>query len=151
MTVDEILELMDDMLDKAVAVPFSNKKSLVEIDKMRDYIDEIRFNLPNEITNAKKMVGDRSEIIKQANQEAEGIIKRAEERAKVILDHDQIVKQAKEKANDIILTAQNKDREIRIAMNERIDEMLSATETMLSKNISDVRQVKSAIKSTKKK
>lgn len=47
MTVDEILELMDELLDKAVAFPFSSKKSLIEVDKMREYIDEIRYNLPS--------------------------------------------------------------------------------------------------------
>ena len=41
-----------------------------------------------------------------------------------MVNNEEIVKQAKEKANDIILNAQNKDKEIRIAMNERIEEML---------------------------
>ena len=31
MTIDEILEMMDELLDKATSVPFTNKKSLVDV------------------------------------------------------------------------------------------------------------------------
>ena len=61
MTIDEILDLMDELPDKSVAIPFSNKKCAVDIDKLREYIDEIRYNMPNEISNAKQMVYDRSQ------------------------------------------------------------------------------------------
>ena len=44
MTIDEILEMMDDLLDKAVSVPFSNKKSMVDAEQLREYIDGIRYN-----------------------------------------------------------------------------------------------------------
>lgn len=70
MTIDEILEMMDELLDKAVTVPFSNKKSMVDTDKLREYIDNIRYNLPSEIRKAKEMVADRSEIISEANAKA---------------------------------------------------------------------------------
>jgi vacuolar-type H+-ATPase subunit H len=150
MTIDEILDLMDELLDKSVAIPFSNKKCAVDIDKLREYIDEIRYNMPNEISNAKQMVYDRSQIINGAKKEAENIIKRAEERAKLMVNNEEIVKQAKEKANDIILNAQNKDKEIRIAMNERIEEMLSQAEEVMNKNLNEIRQIKNAIRETAK-
>ena len=73
------------LLDKAVSVPLSKKKSMVDTEKMREYIDSIRYNLPSEIKKAKQMVADRSLIITEANAKAEEIIKRAEERAKVIV------------------------------------------------------------------
>ncbi len=151
MTIDEILILMDEVLDKAPAIPFSNKKCAVDIDKLREYIDEIRDNMPNEISNAKQMVYDRSQIINEARKEAEIIIKRAEERAKLIVNNDEIVRLAKEKAGDIILNAQNKDRDIRMAMNERMDGMLNETEEILIKNINDIRQIRNAIRETAKK
>lgn len=151
MTIDEILELMDELIDKAVAVPFSNRKCLVETDKLREYIDEIRYNLPKEIKNAKEMVLDRSQIINEAKKESENIIKRAEERAKLIISEDEIMKQAKEKACEILHNAQTKEKDIRIAMNERMEEMLGQTEEILSKNLDDIRKTRAAIRSSKKK
>ena len=46
--IDDILDMMDDMLDNASSVPFSVKKSIIDCDQMRDYINEIRLNLPQE-------------------------------------------------------------------------------------------------------
>ena len=54
MTIDEILEMMDDMLDKAVTVPFSGKKCMIDADKLREYIDNIRYNLPTEIKKPRR-------------------------------------------------------------------------------------------------
>jgi len=151
MTIEEILELMDEVLDKSVAVPFSNKKCLVEIEKLREYVDEIRYNMPREIRNAKEMVSDRTQIINEAKQEAENIIKRAEERAKLIVSNDEVVKQAKEKAAEILHNAHTKEREIRKAMNERMEDMLSQVETTLSKDLENIKQIKTAIRASAKK
>ena len=85
MTIDEILEMMDDLLDKSVTVPFSNKKCMVDADKLREYIDNIRYSLPTEIKRAKQMVADRTDIISDANVQAAQIIKNAEERATVLV------------------------------------------------------------------
>ena len=41
MTVEEILELMDELLDKSSSVPFSQKK-MIDVEQMREYIDSIR-------------------------------------------------------------------------------------------------------------
>lgn len=151
MTIDEVLELMDDLLDKAAVVPFSSKKCMIEVEKMRDYIDQIRYNMPNEIDNAKKMVGDRTQIINEARKEAESIIKRAEERAKLMVSETEIVKLAKDRANEILLNAESKDRDIRIAMTERMDEMLNQTEAILTQNTNDIKQLRSAIRTTSKR
>ena len=57
MTVEEILELMDELLDKSSSVPFSQKK-MIDVEQMREYIDSIRLNLPGEIKRAKDMTRD---------------------------------------------------------------------------------------------
>ena len=43
---------------------------------------------------SKKIVEDRERIVQEARQEADGIIKQAEERAKVITSEQEIVKRA---------------------------------------------------------
>ena len=58
MVIAEILDMMDDLLDNASSVPFSVKKSIVDCDKLREYINEIRLNLPPEIKQAKMIVRD---------------------------------------------------------------------------------------------
>jgi len=151
MTIEEILEQMDVVLDKAVAVPFSSKKSLVDVEQLRELIDEVRYNLPKEITNAKQMVYDRSKILNDAKKEAESIIKVAEDKARLLLKNDEVVKNAKLRAAEIINNATIKDNEIKKAMNDRIDDMLNETEKVLAKNVADIHTIRSAIKATAKK
>ncbi len=155
MNIDEILDLMDGLLDKSSAVPFSNKR-MVDSEQMREYIDTIRLNMPTEVKKAKDTARDRENILAEANKNAEEIIKLAEERAKVLVSEQEIIKQAGEVANDqlkrakeqadqIVADAMTKDREIRNALASNLNKVLSDAERVLTKNLNDVTATKEAV------
>lgn len=81
MNVEELLEMMEETLEAGTIVPFSASKRMVDVDRMRDIIDEVRNNLPDEIRESKKIVNDREQIMQNARIESENIIQQAEERA----------------------------------------------------------------------
>jgi regulator of protease activity HflC (stomatin/prohibitin superfamily) len=137
---------MDDLLDKASAVPFSVKKVIVDSDRMRDCINDIRLNLPSEIKDAKHIVLDRKTILADANREAEQIIRRAEEKAKIIVSNDEITKAAKLNANDILAQAQSKAKEIKAAADKYIDSILQQAEESLASDLLDVKKTRQAIR-----
>ena len=142
MVIDDILDMMDDLLDNASSVPFSVKKSIIDCDQMREYI-----NLPQEIKQAKLIVRDRQTIINDANKEAENIVRRAEDRAKVIVSNDEITKAAKAKAVEMVNQAQAKSKEIKNAANKYIDDVLVQAEECLQANLADIRKTRQAVKS----
>ena len=111
MTVEEILELMDELLDKSSSVPFSQKK-MIDVEQMREYIDSIRLNLPGEIKRAKDMTRDKKNILTEANKEAEEIVKKAKEEAKKLVAQEEIIKQAADYAKQIAAEA-NKQQPFR--------------------------------------
>ena len=148
MSIDEILEMMDDMLDKAVNVPFTSKKSLIEVDKMRDLIDEIRINMPKEIKQARDLVNDRKTILNDAKNEAANIISRAEQRASMLVSQQEIVRQANAKANELNANAQAQTKELRDITNRYVDNMLTKVEELLSNDLIDVKKARSALKNT---
>lgn len=148
MSIDEILEMMDDMLDKAVNVPFTSKKSLIEVDKMRDLIDEIRINMPKEVKQARDLVNDRKTILNDAKNEAANIISRAEQRASMLVSQQEIVRQANAKANELNATAQAQTKELRDLTNKYVDNMLTKVEELLSNDLIDVKKARNALKST---
>ncbi len=150
MNIDEVLEMLDDLLDKAPSVPFSGKKAVVDADRIRDLLNEIRLSLPQEIKHAKLIVQDRQTIISDANKEAEGIVRRAEERAKSIISNDEITKQAKQHAVELLTQSQSKAKEIRNATNEYIDNILNQTEEMLTTSLVDLKKTRQAIRMTNK-
>jgi len=147
MNIEQILENMDEMLDKSWGLPLSGGRTVVDADKIRDLIDDIRINLPTEIKQAKAIVSDRSEILIAAKKEGEAIIRKAEERSKAMISHEEIVKQAQERAADIMTQAQVKAREIRQAAYDFSDDLLKGTEEALAKSLGDVRSTRQALRS----
>ena len=77
MTIDELLDVLDDTLEEATNLPFTGGKRVVDVEKLRDTIDEIRLNMPAEIRQAKGVVRDRNNILENAKAEANAIVKRA--------------------------------------------------------------------------
>jgi len=150
MNIEEILETMEEALDKAVAVPFSGKKSLVDVEKMHELVYEIRSNMPKEIEQARNLVSDRKLIISEAKSEADAIIKKAEDRAKNLVSQQEITRLAQARAEEIMINAQQKSKELRHTTNEYVDNMLSMAEELLSRNLADIKKARQALKSTGK-
>lgn len=149
MNIDDILDTMDDMLDKALGVPLSGGKCLVNIEGMRNLIADVRLNLPGEIKQAKLIVADRKIILSDAKRESEAIVKKSEEKAKQLLDEQEVLKQATAKASEIIADAQSKSRELRNATNEYVDKILSEMEQLLINNMNDVKRTRNVVKQSK--
>ncbi|MEG0894586.1 MAG: ATPase, partial [Oscillospiraceae bacterium] len=101
MNINENLDLIDDILDAAWSVPLSGGKCMIDIDKVREIIEDIRLNMPSEIKQAKLIVEDRKSIVEDAKKEANSIIEIANERSKKLVDNNEIVKQAQERAKEI--------------------------------------------------
>lgn len=139
MNIDDILDAMDEMLDRAWNLPLTGGRCVVDAEKVRDLIDDIRLNMPAEIKQAKQIVADRTDIISVAKKEAEDIVRKAEEHAKALVEQEEITKQAQARATEILTQAQMKSREMRQASQEFAETMLKSTEETLSKALGDVR------------
>ena len=55
-------------------------------------------NLPVELRQAQSIVSDRAQLIESANAQAQAIVKKAEERARVLVSEAEIVKAAQQRA-----------------------------------------------------
>lgn len=149
MNIEEILEQLDDMLDAAWAMPLSGGKVVVDGERVRDYLDAIRANLPSEIRQARAIVTDRTEIVNTAKKEAEAIIRNAEERRNQILSHEEIVVAAQEKANEIQAQTQKRARDMRRSAQEFTEDLLRRTEEALTQQVSQVRQARVSLRNNK--
>lgn len=140
MTIEELLDQFDDLLDDAFTLPFSSKK-VVDAAKARDIIDELRLNIPQEVRQAKAIVSDRNEIIDVARREAEGIIRDAEKKANEMVAREEIVRSANAKSTEIINEAHMKSREIRKAATDYADETLKKSDQILQQVITAQREI----------
>ncbi len=142
MNVDELLDLLDETLD----LPFTGGKRMVDVDKVRDIIDDVRLNMPAEIKQAKAIVNDRAEIVAGARREAEGIIKKAEDRARALVDQQEIVRQAQQKAAEILSSAHQQSREMRTTITDYCENMLRQTEERLARSAAEVKNVRGTLR-----
>lgn len=151
MSIEEILDVLDELLDRAWNLPLTGGRCVVDADKVRDLIDEVRLNLPGEIKQARSIVADRAEIISVARQEAESIVQKAEERAKALISREDIVKQSQTRAAEIMQSAQMKSREMRAAANDYSEKVLRETEESLARSLSDVKNTRQALRNATRK
>ncbi len=146
MTIENILDQIDEMIDKAWGMPLSGGKCLIEADRLRDMLDDIRGNMPSEIRQAKSIVADRADIIADAKKEAESIVRVAEERARALVMQEELVKQAQQKANEILVQTQQKCREMRKGTQDFAEDLLKRTEEVLAKQVAEVHQTRQVLR-----
>lgn len=148
MRVEEILEEFEEMVKDAWSLPLSGGKGFVNVEKIGELINEIRSELPNELTQAKAIISDRSQIISDAKSESERIISLAEEKAKAMVNRDEIVKQATEKAESLILEAKVQSRDMKKAAHEYVDDIMKRTDDVLTETLAEVRKNRQSFKNT---
>lgn len=146
MEVKEILEVMEEMLDGAPTVPLSGGKCLIETERLRELITDIRENLPIELESAKQTLSERQRMLADANEKASSIVKAAEDRARRMVDEDAITRQVKEQAKEMMMLAMNQSKELKNAANEYADRTLKAAEQGLVDSINQLRTAKAALR-----
>ena len=119
MNVNELLDTIEDTLEESAGMPLSGGKRIVDVEQIRDYLDEIRQNLPVELRQAQSIVSDRAQLIESANAQAQAIVKKAEERARVLVSEAEIVKAAQQRAGEIVSAAQTEARTVIICSRPR--------------------------------
>lgn len=130
MEILAILEALEDVVERAVSVPFSGK-CLLDREEILEIVKEIRLKLPDDLKQAKWVKDERQRILLEAQKEANNIVKEAEGKITSLIDEHEITKQAYEQGNEIITNAQKNAREIRLGTKDYADSILSRVEDVL--------------------
>ena len=151
MNVNELLDTIEDTLEESTSMPLSGGKRLVDVEKVRDYLDDIRANLPGELRQAQQIVNDRAQIVDTGNAQAQAIVKKAEERARILVSDAEIVKAAQQRAAEITAAAQSESRTLRQTVTDYCDNMLKTTEEAMVENAAQVKNVRANLRQNAKK
>ena len=151
MNVNELLDTIEDTLEESASMPLSGGKRLVDVERIRDYLDEIRANLPGELRQAQQIVNDRAQIVDTANAQAQAIVRKAEERARILVSDAEIVKAAQQRAAEITAAAQSESRTLRQTVTDYCDNMLKTTEEAMVENAAQVKNVRANLRQNAKK
>lgn len=144
MNMDDLMEQLDEVLDGGLKLP--GKRVIVDVEKVRAIIDDMRMTMPTEVKQAKGIVADRADIINNAKREADSIIRVAEERAKALVAQEEITKLAQAKAGEVLAAAQKKSREMRKAAQDFVDDLMQRSDEQLTANLNEIKKTRAALR-----
>ncbi|MDI6601408.1 MAG: ATPase [Thermoanaerobacteraceae bacterium] len=145
MEVLELLQKMEDLLNKSVSIPISGK-ILVDRDVLLKIIQDLRLCLPDDLKRAEWIQNHKQEILLEAQQQSDVIISEAEKKIKLMVDDEEIVKMAKAEAEEIIASAQKNAKEIRLGSKEYADSILEKLENDLTDIVNTLRENRNELK-----
>lgn len=145
----EIIDMMEDVIEKAVTLPFSGR-ALIDKDELVDLMQEVRLHLPEDFKQAKWIKEDRQRILDEANKEVASIIKNAEEQMASMIDDHEITQKAYAQANEIVAAAQNNAMELRNGTRQYADDVMASLEARIEKLLNVVHENRKELKSTSK-
>ena len=123
MEIFTLLENLEELVETGKKVPLSTKV-LVDIDELKEVIDEIRTKLPDELKQAKWVKEERQRIIADAQTKVIGLI-----------DDHEITRQALALKEEIIQSADKVAKEISTGTREYADTLLERLEEILKETL----------------
>ena len=148
MSVENLVDQLDEMLENAISLPLTSGKVVMDSEKVRRILEDIRLNLPKDIRSAAMIVNDRTQILADAKKEADGIIRQAEERARLMVSRDEITRQAREQADAMLAKNHAQGVEYMKTVKGYVDDLMQRTEDALVASVNELRQKRQNVKAS---
>ena len=145
MEIFTLLETLEEALERGKNLPFSSK-TVVDKEEILDIVKEIRLKLPDELKQAKWVKEERGRIIVEAQKEAEGIVKEAENRIIAMIDEHEITRKAYDQKAQIIEAANEMSREISQGTKDYADKLLEKIEIALEDALKTIQNNRKELK-----
>ena len=109
-------------------------------DELMEIIDQIRFNLPDEMKQANWTVSEQNRIMTEAHAEAARTMSRANERAEEAASEHEVLRRAERHASQMVKDAQAKSDQIIRDAEAYALEQLKQLEAHLGRTLATVRR-----------
>ena len=155
--VEKSLADMEQLIDEAKSVPFSTK-TLMDTEELSRLIEDIRLNMPEEITQAKRIAQERRDILDRAQIEAADIMveehqitKEAKSAAEDIFrqtkaEADALLASSKQRAEDMMSKAEKWSNDIRRNASSYVETIIRDTDETLTNSVNDIRKLRQSVK-----
>lgn len=123
MKILDLLAEIEEIIDSASGFPLTGK-IMIDADELREIVKEIRAELPGEIEQAQYIKQQQGQILTDAKDEYESVIRDARRQAEVLIDTNDITIKAKQRAEQIIADAEDKSKQLKLGTYEYMDSIL---------------------------
>lgn len=145
MEIYSLLESLEELIESGSKVPFSTKV-MIDVEEAREILEDIKLKIPDEMKQAKWVKEERQRIISDAEQEAESMLKDAQNKMVTMIDEHVITKQAMEKQQEILENANKVSREISIGTRDYADSILKKVEDLLKESLDVISENRKELK-----
>lgn len=141
----EIIEEIREVIKKSFIIPII-EKAVIDYNKVISLIEKLDRTLPEELSEAKRIIKMKDEIIKEAQEEAQSVIRIAKEKADSLLRENNITLKAQKEAETIIEDARKEADEIRKEAEDYILILLNKIEEVFKRELEIIDKCKKELK-----
>lgn len=135
--MSDVVNLIDEMegyFEECKTLPFSSKL-VVDETAIYEFITDLRLKLPEEIKRAQRILEEKERIISDAREAADEAEEKATERVESLVNEHTISKQAEENAEEIIRKAKEMAKQIKIGAYTYVEEIVEEVESAMQDTI----------------
>ncbi|OON76371.1 cell division initiation protein [Streptomyces tsukubensis] len=101
-------------------------------------LEEVRQALPGSLAQAQELIGGREQMVEEARQEAERIIRTAHDERGTLISDTAVARQSQGEADRILAEARKEAEEVRVEADDYVDSKLANFEVVLTKTLGSV-------------
>ncbi len=144
--VQYLIDMLYEMIDGAKGVLMSPDKCIIVREDALDLLDELRGQLPLELKKAQELIRARDDFVENAKKEAEKVRRQADLDAKAIVGESEITRIARDKARDMLRRADERSKVMVSVTNEYTDDALRRTEEAIEQALQEIRDSRARFK-----
>ena len=144
--INELIDQLDTLIKDAWSLPLSTEKCILDRNNALALLEEIKNQLPAEVTEAKRLISGKAEFIRQTREEVEQMRQEAGDECRRMVEKENVVQEARKRAREIITAAEGKASDLRNASNNYAEDLLRRTEEGIVQSLNAVRQSRSSFR-----
>ena len=143
-SVEVLLERLENTVEEARNVPFSNK-CMMDREELLYMVRMIRESLPEELERARWVLQQNHQLINEARREAEAVIRDAEVQMAAMIDEHEVTQQAQQAASLMIEEASQHSENLRNTALNYTREILENLEEHLPNMLVNIKENQKAL------
>ncbi|WP_328874074.1 ATP synthase F0 subunit B [Streptomyces sp. NBC_00287] len=137
MDVQKKLDEIVAAVSSARSMPMS-ASCVVNRAELLSLLEEVRQALPGSLAQAQELIGDREQMVEQARQEAERIVRTAHAERGSLISDTEVARRSQAEADRIVTEARKEAEDIRAEADDYVDSKLANFEVVLTKTLGSV-------------
>jgi uncharacterized coiled-coil DUF342 family protein len=111
MSIHRVIERLETYVRESTWVPMGYR--VVSLERVLELVEKMRSTLPEEVSRARVIAGNKDRMIREAQERAQAIVHQATETHESMIEQSEIVRRARNTADIVLREAEDRARRIR--------------------------------------